>query len=212
LSINPPLEEIQTSVVQPTGIPRVTEILLSVIALVILSPVLVIGALLASTSPGPFLYRQERVGLHGRKFILYKFRSMKVADSTLHITAKDDDRITPAGRFLRKTKIDELPELWNVLKGDMSLVGPRPEVERYVNLDNQLWRQILAVRPGITDPVTLSLRNEEELLEQVQGDKEQFYLEILQPQKLRGYLSYLGRRDALSDLKVILQTMLALIH
>jgi lipopolysaccharide/colanic/teichoic acid biosynthesis glycosyltransferase len=186
--------------------------MLSLTGLLILSPLSGLSALMvAVSSPGPILYRQERVGLHGRNFILYKFRSMRVVDSTLQITAKDDERITWAGRLLRKTKIDELPELWNILKGDMSFVGPRPEVERYVNLDNPLWKQVLTARPGITDPVTLCLRNEEELLAQVEGDRQQFYLEVLQPLKLKGYTEYLRQRDCRSDLKVVLRTVLAVI-
>lgn len=136
---------------------------------------------------------------------------MRVTSSALQVTAKNDDRITWAGKFLRKTKIDELPELWNVLRGDMSLVGPRPEVERYVDLNNSLWRQLLAVRPGITDPVTLSLRNEEELLGHVEGDPEQFYLETLQPLKLKGYIEYLRQRDAWSDVMVIVRTVFVIL-
>jgi lipopolysaccharide/colanic/teichoic acid biosynthesis glycosyltransferase len=191
--------------------PRWLEVLLSSMGLVFLSPFLGIGGLLASTSRGPILYRQERVGLHGRKFVLYKFRSMKVVDSTLQITAKNDDRITWAGKILRKTKIDELPELWNVLKGDMSFVGPRPEVERYVDMNDPLWKQALAARPGITDPVTLSLRNEEEILGQVAGDRQQFYLETLQPLKLAGYVEYLRKRDCWSDVNIIFKTVMAVI-
>lgn len=194
------------------GIPRIAEAFLALAGLVVLSPFLGLGALLvALSSPGPILYRQERIGLHGQKFILYKFRSMRVTSSALQVTAKNDDRITCAGRFLRKTKIDELPELWNVLRGDMSLVGPRPEVERYVDLNNSLWRQLLAVRPGITDPVTLSLRNEEELLGHVEGDPEQFYLETLQPLKLKGYIEYLRQRDAWSDVMVIVRTVFVIL-
>lgn len=147
------------------------------------------------------------MGLHGRKFVLYKFRSMRVTPSALQVTAKNDGRITWAGRFLRKTKIDELPELWNVLRGDMSIVGPRPEVAKYMDLSSPLWRQILAVRPGITDPVTLSLRNEEEMLGNVKGDPERFYLEILQPLKLQGYVKYLSQRNAWRDVMVVVRTI-----
>jgi lipopolysaccharide/colanic/teichoic acid biosynthesis glycosyltransferase len=194
------------------GIPRIVEVCLAFAGLVVLSPFFGCGALfVALSSPGPLLYRQERIGLHGRKFILYKFRSMKVTSSALQVTARNDDRITRAGKFLRKTKIDELPELWNVLKGDMSIVGPRPEVERYVDLNNPLWRQVLVVRPGITDPVTFSLRNEEELLGQVEGDLEQFYLETLQPLKLKGYIEYLRQRDTWSDVMVIVRTLFVIL-
>lgn len=190
------------------GIPRIIEACLAITGLFLLSPFLALGALLAAlSSPGPALFRQERIGLHGQKFILYKFRTMHVGSSVLQVTAKNDCRITPAGKFLRKTKIDELPELWNVLNGDMSFVGPRPEVERYVALDNPLWRQVLAARPGLTDPVTLLLRNEEELLGRVAGDAEKFYLETLQPLKLKGYVEYLDQRDAWRDIEVIFRTL-----
>ncbi|MCX5815386.1 MAG: polysaccharide biosynthesis protein [Proteobacteria bacterium] len=194
------------------GLPRFIEVPSALVGLIALSPLLCFGALLvALSSPGPILFRQVRIGLHGRKFMLYKFRTMKVAESTLQITAKDDDRITRLGRFLRKTKIDEFPGLWNIVKGDMSVVGPRPEVENYVDLNDQIWRQILAVRPGITFPITLFLRDEEELLAQVKGDREEFYLKTLLPLKLQCYVEYIRSRSAWSDTKVILQTILAVI-
>jgi lipopolysaccharide/colanic/teichoic acid biosynthesis glycosyltransferase len=115
------------------------------------------------------------------------------------------------GKFLRRTNLDELPELWNVLRGDMSLVGPRPEVPQYVDLGNPEWREVLKVRPGITDPMTLRLRNEEALLASVQGDRERFYIETLQPFKLRGYLEYLRERSWQRDVKVLWKTGLAVI-
>src|SRR5262249_51232581 len=156
------------------------------------SPILALAALgIAFTSRGGIIFRQSRVGRDGQNFLLYKFRTMRTGHSGLQVTAGDDSRITLWGKLLRKTKIDELPELWNVVKGDMSLVGPRPEVPRYVDLNNSKWRQVLKVRPGITDPLTLRLRNEEELMSKVEGDRERFYLEILQPFKLKGYLDYL---------------------
>ncbi len=120
-----------------------------------------------------------------------------------------DSRITSVGKILRRTKIDELPELWNVIRGDMSLVGPRPEVPRYVNLDNPAWRIILKARPGITDPVTLRLRNEEVLLASASDDPSCFYLNRLQPYKLKGYIEYLRERSWLGDLKILCQTLLA---
>jgi lipopolysaccharide/colanic/teichoic acid biosynthesis glycosyltransferase len=127
------------------------------------------------------------------------------------VTAKGDSRITFVGRLLRKTKLDELPGLWNVARGDMSLVGPRPEVSRYVNLDNPLWQRVLEVRPGITDPVTLSLRNEEELIAECQGDPEKFYLSTLQPYKLSGYVDYLQQRTWRTDVCVLIKTLFAVI-
>ena len=120
-------------------------------------------------------------------------------------------RITRVGRLLRKSKLDELPELWNVARGDLSLVGPRPEVPRYVDLNNPLWRRVLEARPGITDPVTLRLRNEEELLAGCKGDPEQFYLNTLQPYKLHGYVTYLRQRSWRTDVGVLLGTLLAVV-
>lgn len=128
------------------------------------------------------------------------------------VTTTTDSRVTRVGRLLRKMKFDELPEFWNVLKGDMSLVGPRPEVPRYVDLSNPGWQIVLQTRPGLTDPVTLRLRNEEQLLAAVEGDVERFYLEVLQPLKLRGYLEYLQTRSWIEDLKVIVQTAIAIIR
>jgi lipopolysaccharide/colanic/teichoic acid biosynthesis glycosyltransferase len=125
------------------------------------------------------------------------------------VTACDDNRVTRVGRLLRKTKLDELPELWNILKGDMSLVGPRPEVPRYVDLKNPMWRLVLEARPGLTDPMTIRLRNEETLLAEVKGDREQFYQETLQPFKVNGYLEYLRGRSWWSDIKVIWNTIVA---
>jgi lipopolysaccharide/colanic/teichoic acid biosynthesis glycosyltransferase len=112
---------------------------------------------------------------------------------------------------LRKTKVDELPELWNVLKGDLSLVGPRPEVPRYVDMENPLWKRVLQARPGITDPVTLKLRNEEVFLAQVEGDREEYYLKVLQPYKLQGYLEYLSKRSSWTDVNILFQTAVAVI-
>jgi lipopolysaccharide/colanic/teichoic acid biosynthesis glycosyltransferase len=136
---------------------------------------------------------------------------MRASAGGIEITAADDVRTTRVGRFLRRTKLDELPELWNVLRGDMSLVGPRPEVPRYVDFTDPLWRQALGVRPGLTDPITILLRHEEELLASVEGDRERFYLEHLQPFKLRGHLEYLHQRTWLTDIKVIARTCLTFI-
>jgi lipopolysaccharide/colanic/teichoic acid biosynthesis glycosyltransferase len=129
----------------------------------------------------------------------------------LQLTSANDDRVTFVGKILRKTKLDELPELWNVVKGDMSLVGPRPEVPRYVDPANPHWAVVLLARPGLTDPVTMRLRNEEELLQQVQGDREHFYLEVLQPLKLKGYADYLQMRSWSCDVKILLNSALAVV-
>ena len=152
------------------------------------------------------------MGKNGKTFALVKLRTMREQNHGPEITATTDLRVTRVGRFLRKMKVDELPEFWNVLKGDMSLVGPRPEVPRYVDLRNPNWQVVLLARPGITDPVTLRLRNEEQLLAEVDGDVERFYLEALQPVKLAGYLDYLETRSWIEDLKIILRTAVGVIH
>ncbi len=162
------------------------------------------------TSGFPALYRQRRVGRNGKAFTLVKLRTMRTSTGGPQITRGGDDRVTPVGRLLRRTKLDELPELWNVLRGDMSFVGPRPEVERFVQTEDPRWREILRVRPGLTDPVTLSLRDEERLLASVVGDPEAYYRETLQPLKLAGYVAYLRRRTWKSDLLVICNTLRAI--
>jgi lipopolysaccharide/colanic/teichoic acid biosynthesis glycosyltransferase len=189
------------------GCPRPVEAVVALAALVALLPLLGVAALaVAVTSRGPVLFRQRRMGRGGRDFVLYKMRTMRVGGGGPQVTAGDDARVTPVGRLLRRTKLDELPELWNVVKGDMSLVGPRPEVPRYVDLGDPAWQLVLRARPGLTDPVTLRLRNEETLLAQVEGDREQFYLTTLQPFKLKGYLEYLRARSWRADVGVLWQT------
>lgn len=194
------------------GLPRYFEASIAFFALVISSPATLLAALLIRvTSPGPIIFRQARVGQSGRVFNLYKLRTMRLSSEGSQVTAANDSRITWIGRILRKTKVDELPELWNVLKGDLSLVGPRPEVPRYVNLENPLWKRVLEARPGITDPVTLKLRNEEIFLAQVEGDREEYYRKVLQPYKLQGYLDYLSNRSCRTDVKILLRTSVAVI-
>ena len=195
-----------------SGIPRAVEVVLSLLGLIVCAPLIALSAAaIAASSPGSVIFRQERVGRGGRSFVLYKLRTMRPALGGLQVTAGDDTRVTWMGRLLRRAKLDELPELWNVLKGDMSLVGPRPEVPRYVDLENHMWRLVLRVRPGITDPMTLRLRNEEALLAEVKGEREQFYMELLQPFKLKGYLEYLRARSCWSDVKVLWQSGVAVI-
>lgn len=187
-------------------LPRFCELTLAIVAIVLLLPLLLICALLIYLgSPGKILFRQKRIGRDGRVFTLYKFRTMFTANNGLLITAANDRRITPVGKILRKTKFDELPELYNVLRGEMSFVGPRPEVVELVDFNNPLWKEVLSVRPGITDPVTLQFRNEENLLLNVE-DKQAFYLDVIQPYKLNGYISYLNSKSLKKDLTIILQT------
>ena len=194
------------------GISRIVEIVLALGGLIICSPLLFVAAvLIRATSPGPVLFRQQRVGRFGEPFELLKFRSMRIDNGGAQVTAKGDSRVTRVGRLLRKSKLDELPELWNVVRGDLSLVGPRPEVPRYVDIGNPLWRRTLDARPGITDPVTLRLRNEEELLASCAGDPEVFYLNSLQPYKLVGYIEYLEKRSWKTDLQVLMQSVQAVV-
>lgn len=196
----------------PKGLPRLCDVLLALLGLIVSFPLLLIAGLaIRITSKGPILFCQHRVGLNGRLFKLYKFRTMRVSGDGMQVTASDDERITPVGRILRKLKMDELPELWNVLKGEMALVGPRPEVERYVDRQNPDWKFVLQSRPGITDPVTLQLRNEEILLGGVANDRERFYLEVLQPFKLKGYIEYLQHRTWQGDLRVLCSTTVAVL-
>lgn len=188
------------------GLPRGIECLLAAIGLVVLFPLLLVCALLVSlSSPGPVFFRQKRVGRYGEIFTLYKFRTMYASNNGLPITAATDVRITPIGRILRKSKLDELPEFYNVLRGEMSFVGPRPEVPELVDLSNPAWKTILRARPGITDPVTLRLRNEESVLAKVE-DKETFYREVVQPYKLRGYLDYLQKKSLATDVGIVILT------
>lgn len=192
------------------GLPRQIEAAIALVGLVIVTPLIALAAIaIAVTSRGPVIFRQKRMGRKGRPFTMYKLRTMRMMNSGPQVTAGDDVRVTTAGKILRKTKLDELPELWNVLKGDMSLIGPRPEVPRYVALDDPMWRLVLEARPGITDPMTLQLRNEEALLIEVKGDRERFYLEALLPFKVQGYLNYLQARSWRSDVKVLWRTIVA---
>jgi lipopolysaccharide/colanic/teichoic acid biosynthesis glycosyltransferase len=189
------------------GLPRSIEFLIAVAGLVILLPVFVICAILVrKSSPGEIIFRQQRVGRGGKFFTLYKFRTMAVSSGGSPITAANDCRITASGRFLRKWKLDELPEIYNVLRGDMSFVGPRPEVSQFVDLSDPAWKIILSVRPGITDTVTLFLRNEEAVLAAVE-DKESFYRDTVQPFKMKGYLDYIQAKSVKTDLKIIAQTI-----
>jgi lipopolysaccharide/colanic/teichoic acid biosynthesis glycosyltransferase len=196
-----------------SGIPRLLEIVISVVALAAFAPVILLAAAaIALTSRGSVIFRQQRVGQGGRTFTLYKLRTMRSSSSGPQVTSGSDQRITRIGRLLRKSKIDELPEFWNVIKGDLSLVGPRAEVPKYVNLTNPDWAFVLRSKPGITDPVTARLRNEEELLRNVEGSLELFYLNVLQPLKLRGYRDYLNARSCWTDFKVIWNTGVAILR
>ncbi|MBN1297502.1 sugar transferase [bacterium] len=190
------------------GLPRWVDFLAAFFLLIGLSPVFLLCALAVRfSSKGPIFFSQQRVGRKGRLFRLIKFRSMRVQQRGPEITAGDDQRITRIGKILRGTKLDELPELINILKGDMAFVGPRPETPRFVDPSDVRWRRILERRPGLTDPVTIRLRNEEKLMAGITGDRETFYRNVLQPYKLEGYIRYHEQRTVRSDLWVIIKTL-----
>ena len=190
---------------------RVLDLFGSLLGLILLSPLfLLLAVLIKADSAGPVFFRAERVGQGGKRFRLLKFRSMVYGAARLGpgITTAEDERITRVGRLLRNSKLDEIPQLVNVLKGEMSLVGPRPEDPHYVALYTPEQRRILEVRPGITSPASLRYRHEEQLL--TGPDWEQVYVEQVMPRKLQMELDYAERRTCWSDLKVILETVLAL--
>jgi lipopolysaccharide/colanic/teichoic acid biosynthesis glycosyltransferase len=192
---------------------RLVDVTAATAGLVVLSPLfLIIAVSIKRDSPGPVFYRARRVGKDGHEFRLYKFRSM-VADADRQgpgITASGDSRVTRVGLMLRRTKLDELPQLINVLRGDMSLVGPRPEDPRYVALYTDEQRQVLAVRPGITSAASLTYRDESTLL--AGEDWERHYIQEIMPHKLAIDLDYQARRTLASDLNLIVSTVLALLR
>jgi lipopolysaccharide/colanic/teichoic acid biosynthesis glycosyltransferase len=193
---------------------RLFDIVASFFGLMILFPVFIIISILIIVDSGfPIFYRQTRVGRNNVDFRLWKFRSMHTdADKRGLLTVGDrDPRITRMGFFLRKTKLDELPQLINVLVGDMSLVGPRPEVRRYVDYYNDEQMRVLSIRPGITDNASIKFRNETEILAS-QDDPEQYYIDHILPEKTALYLKYVDSRSFLGDLKMILNTLVAIIR
>jgi lipopolysaccharide/colanic/teichoic acid biosynthesis glycosyltransferase len=191
---------------------RLFDFIVSSIALLILLPVFaVIGILIKLDSKGPAFYLQNRIGKGGQPFKLYKFRSMVTdADKGRLITVGNrDPRITKTGYLLRKYKIDELPQLINVWKGEMSFVGPRPEVSRYVDLYNEEQRKVLSVKPGITDYASIKFRNENELLEG-QSDPEAYYIDCIMPQKLALNNRYIAQQNIFLDIKIIFKTLFSI--
>jgi len=188
---------------------RVFDIIASFVGMIFLTPVLlVIMIWIKFSSKGPLFYVQKRVGKDFKEFNLYKFRSMIVnADKQgPSVTSGDDKRITKIGKIIRRTKIDELPQLLNVLKGDMSLVGPRPEVMKFVSQKKEAYKTVLSVKPGITDNAAIVFRNEESIMEQYK-DKEDAYINTLLPQKIELYYTYIKNISFLNDIKLILKTL-----
>lgn len=192
---------------------RLFDILASGCGLLVLSPVFIIVAIwIKLDSPGPVFYRQTRVGRYNKDFRIFKFRSMRVGSDkgSLVTIGGRDPRVTRSGYFIRKFKIDELPQLINVFKGDMSLVGPRPEVRHYVNYWTPEQMRVLDVRPGITDPASIRFRNENELLEKA-DDPERYYIDVIMQEKIKLYLDYVEKSSFWYDVKLIFLTFKVII-
>lgn len=191
---------------------RLFDIIASGCGLLFLSPLLLCVAIwIKWDSEGPVFFRQVRVGRYNKDFRIFKFRSMRVGSDkgSLVTIGGRDSRVTHSGYFIRKYKIDELPQLINVFIGDMSLVGPRPEVRHYVNYWTTEQMHVLDVRPGITDPASIKYRNENELLEKA-DDPEKFYIEVIMQEKIRLYLEYVKNASLGYDIQLIFQTFWAI--
>jgi len=190
-------------------IKRVFDIILSALGLILLSPLfLVLAIAIATDSPGGIFYRQTRVGKNGHPFRIFKFRSMRSgSDKKGQLTVgSTDQRITRTGRFIRKHKLDEFPQLINVLKGDMSLVGPRPEVPKYVAMYNDEQKKVLSVRPGITDYASIEYANENDLLSS-SSNPEKTYIDEVMPAKLELNKKYISEAGLRTDIKLIFRTL-----
>lgn len=187
---------------------RLFDIVASGIGLLVLSPVFLILAIwIKLDSPGPVFYRQVRVGRGNKDFRIFKFRSMRVGSDkgSLVTVGGHDPRITSSGYFIRKFKLDEFPQLINVFVGDMSLVGPRPEVRHYVDYWTPEQMHVLDVKPGITDPASIKFRNENELMEQAE-DPEKYYIEVIMQEKIKLYLEYVRNHSFWGDIALIFKT------
>jgi lipopolysaccharide/colanic/teichoic acid biosynthesis glycosyltransferase len=188
---------------------RLFDILFSLVGIIFLIPAFaVIAVLIKFKMPeGNVIFRQQRVGQDGKLFTMYKFRTMLVNHNGSTVSVKGENRITPFGAFLRKYKLDELPELWNVLLGDMSLVGPRPDVPGYADNLQDEDRIILSIRPGITGPASLKYRNEEEILS-LQANPQEYNNQVIFPDKIRINKNYIKNRSFYLDLQIIVCTVL----
>ena len=187
---------------------RLFDIIASGLGLIVLSPLfLVLAIWIKLDSKGPVFYRQVRVGRNNQDFRIFKFRSMRVGsdNGSLVTIGGHDPRITRSGYFIRKFKFDELPQLINVFMGDMSLVGPRPEVRHYVDYWTPEQMHVLDVRPGITDPASIKFRNENELMEKAE-DPEKYYIEVIMQEKIKLYLEYVEKHSFFYDLGLIFKT------
>lgn len=192
---------------------RLFDVVASGFGLILLSPLfLLVSIWIKMDSKGPVFFRQIRVGRGNKDFRINKFRTMRIGSEkgSLITVGGHDSRITRSGYFLRKTKIDELPQLINVFVGDMSLVGPRPEVRYYVDFWTPKQMHVLDVRPGITDPASIRYRNENELLEKSENP-EQYYIDVIMQDKIKLYLEYVDNHDFWYDLKLIIQTFCTIV-
>ncbi|NER94667.1 MAG: sugar transferase [Symploca sp. SIO1B1] len=191
---------------------RVFDLFFAFIGLIVLAPLfLVVSIWIKLDSPGPIFFRQIRIGQFEAKFEIYKFRTMVVHAEKIGklITVGEDSRITRSGRFLRRSKLDELPQLINILKGDMSFVGYRPEVPKYVDLYTTEQRVIFQIRPGLTDLASIKFRNESDLLATAE-EPEKLYISSIMPRKLELNRQYLGKKSLLFDVFIIFKTFLAI--
>jgi lipopolysaccharide/colanic/teichoic acid biosynthesis glycosyltransferase len=191
---------------------RVFDIIVAAAGILVLFPLLILTALLIKLdSPGPVLFKQQRMGTGFRPFWIYKFRTMrKSPENGPKITIGNDPRITRVGRFLRQTKLDELPQLINILRGEMSIVGPRPEVPQYVQLYQKEYQEILTIRPGLTDLASLKYRDEAALLAKAENPEQEYLTRIL-PDKISLAKDYLQRASFFFDLRLILKTIIQLV-
>lgn len=192
------------------AVKRIFDVICSGLGIIVLSPVLIIIAILIKKgSDGPVFFKQIRVGEKGRNFEILKYRTMVVDAEKLgrQITVGNDSRITKIGGFLRKYKLDELPQLFNVFKGDMSLVGPRPEVPRYVELYNEEQIKVLDVKPGITDLASIRYRDENDLLGTAE-DPDDMYINTIMPDKLALNLEYIRKSNVFFDIYIIINTII----
>ncbi len=192
---------------------RFFDIVISLLLLIILSPVfLLIFIVIKLDSKGAAIFRQERVGLNNTNFIMYKFRSMQTnsQEKSLLTLGDKDDRITGSGTFLRKWKLDELPQLWNVLIGDMSMVGPRPELRKYVDYYTPSEMEILSVKPGITDIASLRYRDEAAILG-TQPDPETYYIKKILPEKIQLNKIYFQKKNLQNYFRILFNTILSII-
>jgi lipopolysaccharide/colanic/teichoic acid biosynthesis glycosyltransferase len=189
---------------------RIFDLTFSLLGLIICSPIFImVPIFIKLDSKGPVFFRQERVGKNFKPFKIYKFRTMRhePEEKGPMITVSGDRRVTEVGRFLRQYKVDELPQLFNVLKGEMSFVGPRPEVKEYVQLFKKDYKKLLRIRPGITDPASIKYADEERVLSSSENWEEEYKKRIL-PEKIDLSLQYVEQHNIMTDLKIILKTLL----